>query len=113
MTNTLFKTKNNLEKRKQLSENFKKSYPKKIPIIVESKDIVLTKNKFLTDGDQSISLFMSTLRKFLTLKKDEAVFLFINNTLPSQSESLSSIYKKFGDEDGFLYCQLSKESTFG
>jgi GABA(A) receptor-associated protein len=113
MTDPLFKTKNSLEKRKQLSQKFKQSYPNKIPIIIESKDILISKNKFITDGDQSIALFMTTVRKFISLKKDEAIFLFINNTLPQQSETLSAIYSKYVDEDGFLYLTITKESTFG
>ena len=38
---------------------------------------------------------------------------FINNKIPVLSESIGSIYKQNKDEDGFLYIQISLESTFG
>lgn len=41
------------------------------------------------------------------------LFIFINNIIPSQHESVSTIYEQHKDVDGFLYITYSGENTFG
>lgn len=109
-----FKEKYSFERRLEISNKFLSSYPNKIPIIVNiQNDIKISKNKFIFDKNQPLSSFIINLRKFLILKQDEAIFIFINNILPSQTDLISSLYNKYKDEDGFIYLTVTKESTFG
>jgi GABA(A) receptor-associated protein len=49
----------------------------------------------------------------MKLAPEKAIFIFINNTLPTSTDMMSQIYKNHKDEDGFLYITYSGESTFG
>lgn len=95
----------------------KEKYPHYIPIIVRTKDdkIVLKKRKFLVGGDITVGQFMSILRKKLdNLKPSEAIFLFVNNTIPPSSTFLTSIYSSNKDTDtDMLFMTVCKENTFG
>jgi GABA(A) receptor-associated protein len=108
-----FKSSFSLEKRKELSNKIFTKYKDKIPIIIQSKNIKCKKIKFLVHKHDDFSFFLLILRKFIEIQPDDALFTFINDTIPVNSESVGSIYKKFKDEDGFLYVNISLESTFG
>ncbi len=108
-----FRSSFSLLKRKELSSKIFNKYKDKIPIIVESKNIKLKKYKYLVHKNDELSFFLLILRKFIEIKQDEAIFTFINNKIPILSESVGSIYNQNKDEDGFLYIQISLESTFG
>lgn len=92
-------------------------YPHYIPIIVRTKDdkIVLKKQKFLVGGDITVGQFMSIIRKKLdNLKSSEAIFLFVNNTIPPASTFMTSIYAANKDQDtDMLFMTVCKENTFG
>ena len=108
-----------LETRKRESGRIRKKYPERYPIIVEKsnyckKKITLTKKKYLAPVDLTIGEFIYVVRKRMILKPEEAIYLFINDSnLISPSKSLSDIYEKYVNEDGFLYINYSTENTFG
>lgn len=108
-----FRNNNSLQKRIDLSMDILKKYPDKIPIIAEGRGISLNKCKFIVNKSSEFSYFMIILKKFVNLKPDQAVFIFINNSIPPGNESIGSIYQKHKDKDGFLYCTITTESTFG
>lgn len=108
-----FRKNNSLEKRIDLSKDILKKYPDKIPIIAEGRGISLNKYKFIVNKSSDFSYFMLILKKFVNLKPDQAIFIFINNIIPSGNETIGSIYQKYKDNDGFLYCTITTESTFG
>lgn len=105
------------EKRKSESERILQKYPDRIPIIVQNiPDSLLPeidKKKYLAPKDLTIGQFMYVIRKRVQLEPEKAIFMFVNNTLPSTSTLLSTIYEEQKDEDGFLYLDISGESTFG
>ena len=118
MTILNFKKKFSLEKRKEESEKIKNKYPNRYPIIVNksktSKLEDIDKSKFLAPGDLTMGQFQYVVRKRITLKEEESLFLFINDkTLINGSENLAKIYDEYKDEDGFLYITYSGENTFG
>ena len=113
-----FKSRISFEDRKDESTRILKKYDDRIPIICEKSNTndsmpTIDKIKYLVPADLSIGQFMYVIRKRLTLKPEQAIFLFIDNTLPPASELISSIYTKYKDEDGFLYVKYSGENTFG
>ena len=108
-----FKSSISLSKRKELFSKINVKHKDKIPIIVESKNIKLKKFKYLVHKNDELSFFLLILRKFIEVKPDEAIFTFINNSIPVLSEYVGSIYQKNKDDDGFLYITISLESTFG
>jgi GABA(A) receptor-associated protein len=105
-----------LEHRKNESSKILERYPDRIPIICETLDKKapkLDKKKFLVPCDLTMGQFMFILRKRINLKQEEAIYLFVNNTICPSSALMSSIYDKNIDEDGFLYIKYNGESTFG
>lgn len=111
-----------LDKRISESNRILAKFPDKIPVIVESsdKDLIkqMKKNKFLSPYDISVSQFMYSIRRQLNLNASEALFLFCNNTLINGTDIMGKIYEEYiygnsGNNDRFLYVQISKENTFG
>lgn len=114
---TSFKETYPLQKRTAESESIKKKYPDRIPVIVEkatSSDIAtIDKKKYLVPHDLTLGQFVYVIRKRIQLTPENAIFVFVNKTLPATSCLMSQIYKDHCDADGFLYVTYAGESTFG
>ena len=113
-----FKQKHAFEKRKDEAHRILQKYPERIPVICEkdprSRDIPdIDRKKYLVPADLSIANFMYVIRKRIKLSSEQALFIFINETMPPISENMSLVYNKHEDEDGFLYITYSGENTFG
>ena len=115
----MFQEKHTLEERSLEFKRIHDKYPERIPIIVEkmlkaTDDIPdLEKKKFLVPPSITFGQFIYIIRSRITLSPEKAIFVFINNIIPSNTQSVRSIYEEYKHEDGFLYCQYSGESTFG
>lgn len=106
------------DKRKQESTRILQKYPDRIPIIVhrvEGNTTVsdIDKKKYLVPNDLTVGQFMYVIRKRINLEPEQAIFIFINGTLPATSTLVSQIYDEQKDDDGFLYVEYSGENTFG
>lgn len=114
---SIFKSKNNLEKRCNESTNILKKYPDRIPIIVEkyknSKINDIDKCKYLVPKDMTIGQFLFVIRKRINLDPKNALFITVNNGLVTGSRNIGIIYEDHCDEDGFLYVVYTTENTFG
>ena len=114
---TDFKKKFLFDNRLAESKRIKEKFPGRIPVIVErgprSSVPVIDKNKFLVPSDLTVGQFIFIIRKRLTLSPETALFLYINNTLPTTSSLMRELYSKHQDIDGFLYVQYTGENTFG
>jgi len=99
------------------SERILEKYPNRVPIIVNKKKDSniqdIGKSKFLVQKDMHINQFIYIIRKRLKLKPNEAIFVTINNKICPSNESLSEIYEKNKNIDGYLYIIYSSENTFG
>ena len=113
---TNFKQKYKFESRRAESVRIKEKYPDRIPVIVNVADkskLKLDKQKYLVPNDLTVGQFIYVIRRKISLKPEESLFMFINNTLPMTSQLLSQYYKSNADPDGFLYVVINEESTFG
>lgn len=61
----------------------------------------------------TIGQFVYVIKKKLELKPEEAIFLFINNKLPTVTERIDTVYNHNKDKDGYLYITYLNENTFG
>ena len=100
-----------------LEQIFKK-FPDRVPVIVNKKDKSklndLDKNKYLVPTDMTVGQFIFVLRKNIKLKPEQAIFIFINNSLPPTAMLMGEIYGRDKDkDDGFLYVTYSDENVFG
>jgi GABA(A) receptor-associated protein len=112
-----FKELHTFEKRKEEANRIRLKYVDRIPVIserAEKTDIPdIDKKKYLVPHDLSLGQFVFVIRKRIKLPADQALFIFINNTMPPAAALMSQVYKDHADSDGFLYLTYSGESTFG
>jgi GABA(A) receptor-associated protein len=113
----LFKKKFSLEKRQEESKKIREKYENKIPLIVEpAKSCTLNKIdkcKFLVPDTMTLAQFLFVLRRRVNLDESEALFLFVDKSLPPTTSLLGQLYEEKKNDDGFLYLSYCNESTFG
>lgn len=73
----------------------------------------IDRNKYLVPGDLSVADFLYLIRKRIKLGTEQALFIYVNGSLPPTSAAFSSVYAEHADEDGFLYVLYTGESSFG
>jgi GABA(A) receptor-associated protein len=112
-----FRKQHTFEARRQEAQRILLKYPDRIPVIVEKSEHSsiqdLDKKKYLCPRDLSVGQFIYVLRKRIKLKPEEAIFIFVEGTLPPTSSLMSTIYDKYKGDDLFLTLEYSGESTFG
>jgi hypothetical protein len=99
----------------KLATNLMLKYPTKRPVLVypiDDNQPFIRKNKFLVQGTMTMSQFLHILKTYISITENEAIFLFINNTLIRMSDLVSDVYERH-NEDGFLKVKFSIENTFG
>ncbi|KAL6598653.1 ubiquitin-related domain-containing protein [Neocallimastix sp. 'constans'] len=97
-----YQKQHSFEKRQMKSKQLSEKYPDKIPCIVEK-----VKNSEIMDIEDNKFLIPNTYTF------EEALYIFIGEIMPNDTEIMSSIYEKYKNEDGFLYITYGGESTFG
>ena len=85
---------------------------KKVPVIIETK-CKIDKKKYIVPIDMTISQFHYVLNSKIENKSKQSLILFVNETLPVQTQSFGELYNLHKNEDGYLYINLSQENTFG
>ncbi|CAF1037034.1 unnamed protein product [Didymodactylos carnosus] len=112
-----FKVDNSFENRRKEGLRIRREYPDRIPTIVErapqSHIQELSSKKFLVPNDLTVGQFYFLIRKRIQLPPEDALFFFVNNTIPQASLTMGDLYKQHADEDQFLYVAYSEESVFG
>jgi len=104
------------------AEIVKHKYPGHIPIVVtsNSKQLILSKSKYLVGSDLTVGQFQIIIRKKLesSLNSTEAMFLLVkyesNGILLQPGMLMSSVYTSYVDKDTqMLFIEFCKENTFG
>lgn len=105
------------DRRQSESKRIKEKYPDRIPIICERAEgstlPEIDKKKFLVPCDLSVGQFVYVIRKRIQLTAEQAIFIFVNNTIPPTANIMSEVYETHKDDDGFLYVTYTGENTFG
>jgi GABA(A) receptor-associated protein len=97
-------------------KQLKKKFPDRVPIIIQtSADLFLDKHKFLLPNSLTWGEFLCIVRKRLkkTFKAEEALFIFVKDTIPSSCALISVTAKENFADDEIMVCTLRKEATFG
>ena len=113
-----FKEEVALEKRSEEVQKILSKWPGKVPIILEksqnSKLDEISKTKFLCPPDYTVQQFLGCIRKKIKLRRDTALFIFVNGKeLVTGDASMSAIYQMKKDQDGFLYMIYSDQDVMG
>jgi GABA(A) receptor-associated protein len=94
-------------------------YPDKVPVVVirargaRASMPELKKWKYVVPRDLTLGQFMYLLRRHMTLPPEEALFLFVGNTLVPSGERVADVWARYRSEDGALHVVYSGESAFG
>jgi GABA(A) receptor-associated protein len=100
-----------------LVARIRSKYPDRIPVICEKapKSNVpdIDKKKYLVPSDLTVGQFVYVIRKRIKLPAEQAIFIFVNGSIPSNAALMAAIFDQHADPDGFLYVTYSGESTFG
>ena len=113
-----FKKQHTFEQRQIESAKVIEKYADRLPVIVTRHKTCKLKNidkfKFLVPSNLSLGQFLFIIRKRIDLNEQEALFVFINETiLAKTSDEFGSLYNLHKDEDGFLYISYCSENVFG
>ena len=111
-----FKDKHSLENRTREASKIRSKYPDRIPVIVEPSakcTFVIERRKYLIPNDLTVGQLSYVIRKRINMEADQALYFFVNNTIPPTGGLVSQLYHEHKDEDGFLYIIFNGESTFG
>lgn len=119
-TNSKYKSQHSFELRSTEAARIVSKYPDRIPIICEPNTQhanpnlpIIDKNKYLVPTDLTVGQFLYVIRKRLKMNHEQALYLFVNGTIPPTSELVQTIYNTHRDTDGFLYFTYNCENTFG
>ncbi|KAH7545737.1 hypothetical protein FEM48_Zijuj01G0125400 [Ziziphus jujuba var. spinosa] len=69
--------------------------------------------RYLVSADITVGQFVHIIRNGINVGPEKAIFIFVNNTLPSNASLMKIVHEENKDEDGFLYMTYSGENTFG
>lgn len=105
-----------LFKRIKSFKNITKTHPNKTPLImIPNNSIKLNKHKYLISNELNISEFIYVLRKHIEITENEGCYLLFGDSksLEPAFKNIRDVYNNHKSKDGFLYCQVVKESVFG
>ena len=111
-----FKEQYSFVERRNEYNKIRKSYPERIPIIVEQgndKTLKLEKTKFLIPIGLTYGQTSHVIKKHCKLDSTQAIMMMVDDVVPQASRSIEDIYIKYKADDGFLYVTLMRESVFG
>jgi GABA(A) receptor-associated protein len=111
-----FKDSYDYSQRIKESRRIMDKFPDRIPVICDcdpSQNWTISHRKYLVPRDYTIGQFIYTIRKRMSLKEEEAIYIIINNVVPPTSALMNQVYNDHKDADGFVYVNICKESAFG
>merc|ERR1711879_242226 len=113
-----FRSGKSFEERKELSGRILEKYSDRVPVIVEKYNSTeplpdLEKSKFLAPSVLLVGQFVHQIRSRIELSADQSLFVFCQDTIPNTTQTMGEVYKRFKDDDGFLYMTYTSMSTFG
>ena len=114
----VYKEMNSLEKRQDEASRMVHKYSGKIPVIVLMDPLTKSKEKiykYLISGDLEGMYIMKLIRNKIVIDPSKGLFCLTekDQVLLTNSMVFRDIYRRYKDEDGFLYLTILVENTFG
>lgn len=99
-------------------------YPGNVPVIVHYKNVVFTdlkskeaikhRSNFMIPKNMTVADLILVVRVKSSIQATDALFVFINNSLPCITDTISNIYDRHKNPvDDCLHIVITKENTFG
>ncbi|MBZ3891684.1 Gamma-aminobutyric acid receptor-associated protein [Sciurus carolinensis] len=113
----LYKEAHSLGKRRSEDEKIRKSYPDRIPGIVEKAPKArmgdLDKKKYSVPSDLTVGQFYFLIRKRIHLRAEGALVFFVDNVVRPTSATVGQLHQEHLEEDSFLCFAYGDESVCG
>lgn len=99
-------------------ERLRSKYPGLIPIFVSKaphsrNTPEIKKKKFLVPMEYTIANVVYVIRKYMDVRPEQGIFLFIGHHLPPSTLTLGQVEQIYADKDGLLRITYALENTFG
>ncbi|CAJ0573720.1 unnamed protein product, partial [Mesorhabditis spiculigera] len=114
-----FKERRPFHAREKDVQEIKRQQPNKIPVIIERFEgerslPLMDRCKFLVPDHITVAELMHIVRRRLQLHPEQAFFLLVNEkSVVSNSMTMSELYQKDQDADGFIYVVYTSQPAFG
>ncbi|CAJ0931287.1 unnamed protein product, partial [Mesorhabditis belari] len=114
-----FKERRPFHAREKDVQEIKRQQPNKVPVIIERFEgerslPLMDRCKFLVPDHITVAELMHIVRRRLQLHPEQAFFLLVNEkSVVSNSMTMSELYQKEQDSDGFLYVVYTSQPAFG
>ncbi len=109
-------TARNITERRRICRSLTRSFPNKIPIIIEkirgTEEDRLRNKKYLVSGDMEYSTLLRVIGKRMQLSANQSIFISFNEVIPT-GKKFSQIHACYAHSDGFLYGTICLENTYG
>lgn len=101
--------------------HIKQKYPDWLPIIIHSKDLTLTKHKYLTRAQIPFKKFAEIVQDYCVVQtpqglqkidKKAVLFFAANGFLIPADEDMGKVYETHKKADGFLHIDIRQEPDF-
>ena len=107
-----------VEERQNSVQSMINAYPGRCCLYIERMPTCktvddITKKKYLVPNTLETDQLIYLIRGRLKLKKEDALFLYINKRMLSGQRPIGDLYKKYKSEDDFLYIKYASENCFG
>jgi len=113
------------EKRSETVKELNNRFPDRIPVVITDEHKTIKPLRLLVSPELLIMNILVIIRKRVFLNKEEAIYLFATIyknkqdskvkklILCNSTDSISSVYNTYKDEDGLIYLTYCKENVFG
>lgn len=89
-------------------------FPDRCIVSIHEKNNEKLPNILIVRNHLYISQLLQLIRNKYNIKKNESIFIYLNNNvIPPSSHILSDVYAKYKSEDNILYITFTFENTFG
>lgn len=108
-----------LEERIKLSQSLREDFPKSIPTIVQRSDTEtslqqIDKRHFLVPQDMTLGNLVGIIAARLGIYSNNSLWMYASRyPLTNRSETMTEIYNRFRETDGFLYLTYKGQESFG
>ena len=93
----------------RLSKRIRENNPEKIPVLIKTKNLKISKEKFVVSKDTTLGNFTKAIRKYVEISEKDALFLLIDNLLYTPNKT----FKEIDTKEPYLTIVLCKEETYG
>lgn len=96
-----------------------RKFPNKVPVyLIRDKSTssslpIISKSKFLVPSFFSIAEFVYSIRKWVKICPEQAIFIYIGQYIPASHLTMEEVYTQHKSKDGLLRITYASENTFG